>query len=90
MEQTKFWVIAKRFIRGLVYSTVPIILIELNKGYDLSNSVDQKRLVSSLTTPLIIGLLMALDKWVRWEEPEEPVEIEELSDVKIAAKRSKK
>ncbi len=72
MEPSKTWVLFTRFIRGFLAAVVPIVLLELNKGYDLSTSVDQKRLLTSLATPVIIGLLLALDKWIRWVDPEQP------------------
>ncbi len=61
MEESKLIVLLKRFIRGFLATAVPVISVELAKGYDLSNSVDLKRFVASLITPLIAGLLLALE-----------------------------
>ncbi len=86
MDNTKFQVLATRFLRGFVYSflavVVPILLLEINKGYDLSNPLDRNRLMTNILTPVVVGLLLAIDKYVRWQEPEKPVEIEEIKTLR--------
>jgi hypothetical protein len=72
MESSKAWVLFTRFIRGFLATAIPVITVELAKGYDLSNPVDLKRLIASLATPLVAGLLLALEKWSRWVDPEQP------------------
>ncbi len=88
MESTKFQVLATRFMRGFVYTflgvVVPILLLEINKGYDLSSPLDRNRLFTNILTPVIVGLLLAIDKWIRWVEPEKPVEIDALTDADLS------
>jgi ABC-type anion transport system duplicated permease subunit len=68
--ESKSSVIFKRFLRVFIATAIPVVTLELAKGYDLSNPVDIKRFILSLITPLISGLLVAADKYVRWVEPE--------------------
>jgi hypothetical protein len=93
MEPTKFQVLAVRFARGFIYTflgvVVPILLLEINKGYDLTNPLDRNKLFTNVLTPVVVGLLMAIDKWIRWVEPEKPIEIEETQEAKIAARKKK-
>src|SRR5687768_6965658 len=72
MESSKAWVLFTRFVRGFVATAIPIVTVEIAKGYDLTNPVELKRLFASLSTPLVAGLLLALEKWARWVDPEEP------------------
>jgi hypothetical protein len=53
MEESKSWVIFKRFLRGFIATAIPIVTMELSKGYDLSNPNDLKKLALSLLTPLM-------------------------------------
>ncbi len=88
MDSTKWQVLATRFLRGFVYTflgvVVPILLLEINKGYDLSSPLDRNRLMTNVLTPVIVGLLLAIDKWVRWVEQEKPIEIEDTPQAKSA------
>jgi hypothetical protein len=70
--ESKFAVIFKRFLRGFIATAIPIITLELSKGYDLSNPSDLKKFALSLITPLVAGLLLALEKHIRWVEPDQP------------------
>jgi hypothetical protein len=70
--ESKSSVLLKRFIRGFLATAIPVVSLELAKGYDLSNPTDIKRFLLTLITPLISGLLLALEKNLRWVEPEHP------------------
>jgi hypothetical protein len=88
--ESKSWVLFKRFLRGFAATAIPIAAAELAKGYDLSSLVDLKRFLLSLITPIIAGLLLAGEKAYRWEEPQQPVEIEDVpTTVLKGTKKSK-
>lgn len=78
MEQSKSSVIWIRFVRTFIATLIPVVSLELAKGYDLSNPADLKKFALSLVTPLFAAGILALDKWARWEEPDRPVEIDEV------------
>lgn len=78
MEPSKASVIWIRFARTFIATLIPVVSLELAKGYDLSNPADLKKFALALITPLFAAGILALDKWARWEKPQTPVEIDEV------------
>lgn len=64
--------IFQRFLKGFIATVIPVVLIELGKGYDFSTSTDLKRFFFSLLTPVVSGLLLAVEKTVSWQDPQTP------------------
>ena len=72
MEQSKFSVLAKRFLRGFVTTAIPIVLLQLKTIEDVTNIHEVQKAAIALIIPLASGLLLAAEKALRWVEPTEP------------------
>ncbi len=81
---SKLLVIFKRFARGFAATAIPIAATELAKGYNLSDPTDLKRFILSIITPVIAGLLLAGEKLYRWQEPEQPIPVNDSKSTKAS------
>lgn len=78
MEESKEWVIFKRFLRGFVAGGIASIVPLLTGIVDIQDPTAIKRTLITLSVAFVTGGIQAIDKLLRWIEPETPVEIEEV------------
>ena len=91
---TKAQAIFTRFIKGFVAAmgtnVIPLLITELNSGYNFSNSLDRSRFyVFVLSSPVLVGTILAVWKALTWVEPEKPIEIEEVQTTKTGSRTAK-
>jgi hypothetical protein len=72
MEESKSWVIVKRFIRGFVAGGIASSIPLLAGIVDISDPTATKKTLIALGVAFITGGLQAIDKLIRWVEPVEP------------------
>ncbi len=72
MEESKSFVLFKRFARGFVAGGLGAVGLMLATGVTVSNLEDLKKFSLSLIAGFISGGLLATEKAYRWKEPEQP------------------
>lgn len=72
MEQSKSAVIFKRFLRGFLAGGLAAVAAQLATSVTLHNIDDLKKLGASLAVAFITGGLLAIEKALRWVEPDQP------------------
>ncbi len=82
MEQSKSSVIFLRFLRGFVAGGIASVIPLLAGVVDVNDPTVLKKTLISLGIAFVTGGIQALDKLLRWQEPEKPVEIQEIKAVK--------
>jgi hypothetical protein len=69
---SKAVVLLKRFIRGFVAGGLASVAAQLATNIVISNIADLKKLGISLAVAFISGGILAIEKALRWVEPENP------------------
>ena len=67
LEVNKYWVVFFRFLRGFLAGGVSSVLVVINSGATISNLADLKQFGVSLGIAFLSGVLLAVDKFLRWE-----------------------
>lgn len=68
----------QRFLKGFVASAIPTIVTALAGITQFNNVSELKAFLIGIAVPLVTGMLLAFEKAINWQEPEQPVEIDEI------------
>jgi hypothetical protein len=68
------WILVKRILRGAVAAFLAGVTMQLASGTNVSSIEDLKKLGLSLFAAGITGLLLGLDKLLRYREDQGPTE----------------
>ena len=76
MEESKSFVLFKRFARGFIAGGLASAVPLMAGLVEVSDPTALKKTLIALGIAFITGGLQAIDKLLRWVEPEEPIDIE--------------
>jgi hypothetical protein len=72
MNIDKFKAIAMRFVKGFIAGGVGAVVSLIGTGAVIHNFADTKALVFAAATAFIAGGLLAIEKLLNWQPPQEP------------------